>query len=140
MIYEFACYDCDKRREIDCQPFHPPEAPRCHACHYFMDRVFGCEIDVSGCKDVDDIPEAQCISYGGDSNITKGQAAAIEARHHKAIQEKRKFVADGGNKRSFKQSMQIPAELYHSKIKQTGDKQYWDDPKNRNRHKSCKVN
>ena len=39
----------------------------------------------------------------------------------------------------MKKSMQIPAALYHGKIKQTGDRSYWDNPKNRNRHKSCKV-
>jgi hypothetical protein len=34
---------------------------------------------------------------------------------------------------------QIPAALHAAKIRETGDRQYWDDPKNRNRHKSCRV-
>lgn len=104
-----------------------------------MDRVYGCLIDTSGCKDVDDIPHSDQVAYGGDGNISSGQAAAIEVRHARHNDRTRRELADGGNRGSFRKDMQIPAALFHGKIKQTGDKHYWDDAKNRNRHKSCKV-
>ena len=139
MNYDFHCYTCELEKTLDARAFHPPSAPSCPSCNCLMDRVFGCEIDTSGCKDVDDVPEMKSVSYGGEANISRGQAAAIEAKHQQGITERRKDLRDGGNRGSIRQTMQIPAPLYHSKIKQTGDKKYWDDPKNRNRHKSCKV-
>lgn len=33
----------------------------------------------------------------------------------------------------------IPADLYHGKIRETGDRHYWDSPKNRKRHKSTEI-
>ena len=102
-------------------------------------RVYGCEIDTSGCKDVDDIPHSGQVAYGGERNISSGQATSIEAKHGRHNEQTRRELADGGNQGSFRKTMQIPAALYHGKIKQTGDRNYWDDPKNRNRHKSCKV-
>lgn len=104
-----------------------------------MRRLFGCEIDTSGCKDHDEIPEGQRVQYGGERNISSGQAAGIEAKHARHNEQTRRELADGGNRGSIRKTMQIPATLFHGKIKETGDRQYWDDPKNRNRHKSCKV-
>lgn len=139
MIYVFTCPDCDIRFEVSAKAFHPPEAPPCPACTKQADRVFGCQIITSGCRDVDDVPEKDRVAYGGQSNISSGQAEAIEAAHQKHNEQTRRDLADGGNRGVLRKTHQIPANLYHSKIKQTGDPQYWDDPKNRDRHKSCKV-
>ncbi len=139
MIYPFRCYDCELGQEVDSRPFRPPNAPKCPACGKRMNRIFGCEIDVSGCQDVDEIPHGSQVAYGGAGNITSGQAAAIEAKHARHNEQTRRDLADGGNRGTIRKTMQIPAALHAGKIKQTGDKHYWDDPKNRNRHKSCKV-
>jgi len=140
MIYTFRCYDCELDAFKHAKPFTPPSAPRCFNCGKKTSRVFGCNIDTSGCKDPDDIPHAQRIACGaGSQDMTNGQASALEAKHQRHNDQTRKELADGGNRGSFRKSMQIPAALYHGKIKQTGDHKYWDDPKNRNRHKSCKV-
>ncbi len=137
MIYQFTCDECGLLHSMDSRPFQPPTPPMC--CAGATRRIYGCQIDTSGCRDADDIPEGQRVAYGGAANITKGQASALEARHARQVRQTRKDIADGGNKASFKMSHQIPAELFHGKIKQTGDRNYWDDPKNLNRHNSCKV-
>lgn len=138
MIYQFTCDVCGRLVERQARPFHPPQRVKC-ACSAWMRRIYACQIDTSGCRDADDIPEGQRVAYGGEANITKGQALAVEAQQQRRVDQTRKDIADGGNKASFKMSHQIPAHLYHGKIKQTGDRHYWDDPKNLNRHKSCKV-
>lgn len=139
MIYQFQCPFCDVVVPLEARPFHPPRSPKCVECDAYLDRIYGCNIDTSGCKDVDDIPDSQRVAYGGQANLTRGQATRVEAAHHRENEQTRKLIADGGNRGSIRKTMQIPATLFHGKIKQTGDKSYWDDPKNRNRHKSCKV-
>lgn len=140
MIYQFICDCCGYATPIESAAFKPPSKVRCILCSdVIMRRVYGCNIDTSGCKDVDDIPDSQRVGYGGQANLTRGQATRVEAAHHRENEQTRKLIADGGNRGSIRKTMQIPATLFHGKIKQTGDKSYWDDPKNRNRHKSCKV-
>ncbi len=139
MIYQFRCPFCDDLVHLQARPFHPPRSPKCVECDAYLDRVYGCNIDTSGCQDADDIPDSQRIAYGGGANISSGQALGIEAAHGRHNRQTRKELADGGNRGSVRMTMQIPAALHAGKIRQTGDKHYWDDPKNRNRHKSCKV-
>jgi hypothetical protein len=138
MIYQFTCEPCELVTDIDARAFHPPTAPTCE-CGEEMQRVYGASIDTSGCKDHDHIEEGSRVHYGGERNISSGQAAGIEARHARHNEKTRRELADGGNRGLIRKTMQIPATLFHGKIKETGDRQYWDDPKNRNRHKSCKV-
>lgn len=139
MIYQFTCDSCGFATEIETKPFKPPSRLKCNLCESQMRRVYGCQIDTSGCRDQDDIPVDKRVMHGGGGNITSGQAQAIERAHAEHNQETRKQIADGGNRGTIKKTMQIPAHLFHGKIKQTGDKHYWDDDKNRNRHKSCRV-
>lgn len=139
MIYRFNCDACDVFFEINARPFHPPKAPVCTECGEKTDRVYGCRIDTSGCKDADDIPYDKQVAYGGAGNITGGQAAGIEAVHARHNDRTRRELTDGGNRGTIRKTMQIPAALHAGKIKQTGDPHYWDDPKNRARHNSCKV-
>ena len=70
----------------------------------------------------------------------KGKGAALkkEKAYGDYITQRRKVFKD--NKQvGGRMSHQVPAELYHGKIRQTGDKDYWSDSSNLNRHKSCKV-
>ena len=138
MIYQFHCEPCELVTDLDAKAFHPPKAPTC-SCGEEMLRVYGCAIDTAGCKDVDEIPHGDRVHYGGERDISGGQAAGIEAKHARHNESTRRELADGGNRGLLRKTMQIPAALFHGKIKQTGDRNYWDDPKNRNRHKSCKV-
>lgn len=104
-----------------------------------MRRLYGCNIDTSACKDPDDVAAGGRVSVSPEANLTPGQVAAIEARDRREIEKTRRELADGGNRGSQRLTHKIPAALHAAKIKETGDKAYWDDPKNRNRHKSCKV-
>lgn len=138
MIYQFKCPSCSVVTDVTAKAFHPPQGHVCE-CGELADRVYGCHIDTTGCRDVDDIPAKDRIACGpGTTNLTSGQTAAMERRHKKSIEKARKDRV-GGNKGARRLTHQIPAELFHGKIKQTGDKNYWDDSKNRNRHKSCQV-
>jgi hypothetical protein len=139
MIYAFNCDYCNSYVELSARAFHPPKAPLCSECGMQTYRSYGCHIDTAGCKDHDEIPEGQRVQYGGERNISKGQAAGIEAAHQRHNDQTRRDLADGGNRGALRKTHQIPAALFHGKIKQTGDRNYWDDPKNRNRHKSTRV-
>lgn len=138
MIYEFQCIECGQVEEVQARPFNPPPPIPC-ACGKPMQRVYGCNIDTSGCRDPDEVPAKFRTSVSEEQNLTSGQVAKLEAMHGKKIEQTRRNLADGGNKGKLRMAMQIPAALHAAKIKETGDKAYWDDPKNRNRHKSCKV-
>ncbi len=137
MIYAFKCWKCGMTEEVQARPFHPPPAGTC-ACGVLMQRVYGCQIDTSGCRDPDDIPANKQIAFA-ENDMTSSQASAIERRFQRNNAATRKELADGGNQGSIRKTHQIPANLYHGKIKQTGDRDYWNDKKNRDRHKSCKV-
>jgi hypothetical protein len=121
--------------QIDARPFHPPIHPLCPKCGVSMDRVFGCEIDTSGCKDHDDIPEQKRVQRRN----TPRNAHREEARFKKHIDERRKLYAEAGQTPNLRHTHSVPADLYHGKIRETGDKNYWNDPKNLSRHKSMKV-
>lgn len=138
MIYPFACYDCDTRCNIDARAFHPPKAPAC-TCGEPMDRVYGCNIDTSSCKDPDDVAPEHRIAVSQERDLSNSQARRIEAQAGRKIDQTRRDLADGGNKGDRRMTHQIPAALHAAKIKETGDRNYWNDAKNRNRHKSCKV-
>ena len=138
MIYQFTCYDCSTVADLEARAFHPPKAPACD-CGEAMDRVYGCNIDTSACKDPDDVAPESRISVSQERNLTNSQARRIEAQHGKKIEQTRRDLADGGNRGAQRMTHQIPAALHAAKIKETGDRHYWDSEKNRNRHKSCKV-
>jgi hypothetical protein len=139
MIFEFICYSCGVAVDLESKAFTPPSAPRCVVCEAFTDRVYGCNIDTSACKDPDDIAIEHRTPVAQECNLTSRQANAIEKRHQEGIAQTRRDIADGGNRGSRRMTHQIPAALHAAKIKETGDREYWSDPKNRNRHKSCKV-
>lgn len=139
MIYEFKCWPCDITVARHSKAFSPPSAPQCSKCGQFTDRVYGCHIDTSACRDPDDVAPEHRVAVSQEANISSSKAASIEAAHRRKVETTRRELADGGNKGSHRMTHQIPAALHAAKIKETGDRNYWDDPKNRNRHKSCKV-
>ena len=139
MIYPFCCYACDERENLDAKAFTPPKAPTCPNCLELMDRVYGCNIDTSSCRDPDDVAPEHRVAVSQERNLSTAQARRIEKQHGDKIAKTRRDLADGGNKGDRRMTHQIPAALHAAKIKETGDRNYWNDAKNRNRHKSCKV-
>lgn len=87
------------------------------------------------CRDHDDIPEGKRVKRASSPR----SAQAEEARFQRHIEERRKQLADGGNRGSIRHTHSVPADLYHGKIRETGDRNYWKDPKNLKKHKSTRV-
>lgn len=139
MIYGFTCDGCNARRELKAKAFHPPAAPFCSPCGQAMRRLYGCNIDTSGCRDPDDVAPEHRIAVSQERNLSSTQTASIEAAHRRDIEKTRRDLADGGNRGDLRLTHKIPAALHAAKIKESGDPRYWDDPKNRARHSSCKV-
>jgi len=139
VIFPYHCYECGIDNDLTGKPFHPPMAPQCPECYSLMDRVYGCVIDTSGCKDHDEVAPEHRISVSQEKNISSRQTAAVERSYAKKIAQTRRDIADGGNRGTRRMTHQIPAALHAAKIKESGDRTYWDDPKNRARHRSCKV-
>lgn len=136
MRYQFSCYECCNIESIDSKPFHPPEAPLCPKCSNQMDRMYGCQINTNGCKDADFIPPEKRVF---DSTDRRSEAVK-EAAFQRHIQGRRNMVAEAGRSPTGpRMTHSVPADLYHGKIRETGDKQYWNDPSNLKKHSSCKV-
>lgn len=95
-------------------------------------------IDTSSCRDHSDVAPKYRVPRG-PRGLGSSRAEGEEARFQRHIHQRRKDLADGGNRGLFRHTHSVPADLYHGKIRETGDKHYWDDPKNLNRHKDSKV-
>ncbi|GAG15829.1 unnamed protein product, partial [marine sediment metagenome] len=74
MIYEFTCEECGITIARHCEAFSPPPAPACGSCGKHTARVYGCNIDTSGCKDPDDVPADSRIAVSQERNISNRQA------------------------------------------------------------------
>jgi hypothetical protein len=138
MIFRFDC-QCGEVQDRESRAFRPPDAPDCPACGAVMQRVYGANIDTSGCRDHDFIPPEKRVVRS--ANIMSGRECNShkeERRFQKHIEHQRQLAAanSGGD---FRKTHSIPADLYHGKIRETGDRHYWDDPSNRDRHRSTKV-
>lgn len=145
MIYTFTC-ECGTQRDVERSiKVGPPSHLVCE-CGERMEREWNPpqlllrddpdEVGVENLMvDTGTMSSGQAVVGGG---ITKAQAVKKERRYQRYINNRRKLFREekqvGG-----KLTHQVPAELYHAKIRQTGDKNYWSDPDNLNRHKSCKV-
>ena len=75
MIFPYHCYECGIDNDLTGKPFHPPMAPQCPECYSLMDRVYGCVIDTSGCKDHDEVAPEHRISVSQEKNISSRQTA-----------------------------------------------------------------
>lgn len=142
MIYTFRC-DCsqDAWDQFE-RSIHqgPPQLVMCSLCGGQMHRDWQADapmIDTSGCKDHSEIKAEKRVRSAWDGSASPER---VEAQFKQHIDVKRKQIRDAGGQRgSIKQTHAVPAHLYHGKIKETGDKKYWDDPKNLSRHRDCKV-
>lgn len=88
-------------------------------------------------QDVDTVPpEFQVSERVTPETVAQGQR--LERNYQKGLNDRRKQIAEEGGG-AIKQTHAVPAHLYHGKIRQTGDKSYWLDKKNRDKHKSTRV-
>lgn len=142
MIYTFKC-DCDPNawdqfeRSITQGP--PPKVI-CGLCNGEMRRDWQADapmIDTSSCRDHSEVGHQHQVRSGWDGQKSPER---VEREFKQQIEGRRREIRDAGGQRgSIKQTHAVPAHLYHGKIKETGDKNYWSDPKNLNRHTECKV-
>lgn len=140
MIYTFKCAK-SHRTEVSAPISEgPPAEVLCVKCKRVAERDWQTDapmIDTSGCKDHSEIKADKRVRSAWDGGKSP---EAVEASFKRHIETKRKQIRDAGGQRgSIKQTHAVPAHLYHGKIKETGDRLYWSDPKNLNRHKECKV-
>lgn len=138
MRYTYVCEDCGSQETISRSMAEgPPEMIEC-GCGWGMRRDWQADspmIDTSACRDHDDIPHEARVARSSAPR----SAAREEVRFQKHIHERRKALANGGNRGSIRHTHSVPADLFHGKIRETGDKNYWNDPSNLKRHSSTKV-
>lgn len=137
MLYPFECQECGNAVSLDCRPLHPPNPPLC--CGAAMLRIYGCQINTSSCRDANHIPANKRVVRSGLLTSKKKFNAEVEERKFRQHIEQRRQELRGQQKGSFQHTHSVPADLYHGKIRETGDKHYWSDPSNVARHKDCKV-
>jgi len=137
MIFEFVCDKCGRLYEHSSPPFEPPPARLVICCANSMRRIYSAQIDTTGCKDHDDIPPQYRVS-NDPAGVSQAAGNKTEAVYQQHIAQRRRDLMDG-NKGSIKQTHAVPAHLYHGKLRETGDPNYWRDKKNLDRHKSAKV-
>lgn len=140
-FYTFKCEQC-RHSELLLLQMKDYEKPRpCTRCEGMAHRDYDADlktVQISnvGTRDHNKIPENKRVQ-GASS---RKAAIAKERAYGEHIHSRRKQLADDGNRRSsFRHKMSVPAEIVHGKIKETGDKGYWDDPKNVARHKEWEV-
>lgn len=140
MIYTFKCPQGHLTERQASISVGPPQSVMCW-CRLSAERDWQADapmLDTSACRDHDFIPEPLRVASNDGFGVGKAGAARKVDSFKRHIQQKRQELANG-NKGSIKQTHAVPADLYHGKIRETGDKNYWQDKKNLDRHKSCKV-
>lgn len=139
MIYTYTCEDCGSQRTIKRSIKRRPPEMLCCGCGCAMHRDWQADqpmIDTSACRDHNFIPHEKRVA----SRYDRGGEVAMESGFRRHIEQRRSQIRDAGGQRgSLKQTHAVPAHLYHGKIKETGDKNYWNDPKNLAKHNDCKV-
>jgi hypothetical protein len=145
MIYSFECTKCRKTVQLTLPVSECDSKPPCEKCRQPMRRNFGADwatlqVNTQSCKDHDEVPANKRTVANLGKGMTPKRARALERRYAEDVQSKRELAeVAGGNRGLQRMEMSVPTELYHSKIRQTGDRSYWKDPKNRARHKAWKV-
>lgn len=139
MIYPFQCQSCDHPFTLERPMAEAPECiQECPECFEEAHRVWvSPHVVAIGCSarsDPDKVPERFRVTQDALNGTSPKQAEKLERAYAEHIQTLRDNKRPGS---SIKES--VPAELYWGKIKETGDKKYWDDPKNRKRHKSVRI-
>jgi hypothetical protein len=147
MIYSYKCPKCGSTGEFVRSLSEGPLTyvtclvkVRGRACETLMHRDWQADapmIDTSACRDHSEIPAEKRVRSAWDGNRSP---ECVEAQFSRQIEGRRKEIREaGGQQGTLKQTHAVPTHLYHGKIKETGDKNYWSDPKNLNRHTECKV-
>jgi len=94
-------------------------------------------IDTSACRDHSEVRADKRVRSAWDGNKSPEK---VEAQFNQQVSRRRKEIRDAGGQRgSIKQTHAVPTHLFHGKIAETEDRNYWNDPKNLARHKECKV-
>ncbi|MEE8518714.1 MAG: hypothetical protein V3S98_06280 [Dehalococcoidia bacterium] len=88
-------------------------------------------------QDVDHVPEQFRVSDRVRPE-TAAEGRRIEKAYQRKLDRTRREVSEAAGS-CLAKTHEIPSQLYHGKIRQTGDKSYWLDEKNRNKHKSTRV-
>lgn len=92
-------------------------------------------VNTAACRDHDFIPHEKRVL-----DLTDRRSEAVKERaFEEHVQNRRKLVREAGSGTNYRMTHSVPADLYHGKIRETGDKHYWDDPGNLKRHRSCEV-
>jgi len=108
----------------------------CIACGEQMARDFATDwatvqVNTAACQDHNFIPEQhRVLPHHG--HVSKQAADRLEAAYAQNLKDQRAAVKKTGRLRKVKS---VPAEAYFGKIKQTGDKHYWESPENQAKHK-----
>lgn len=146
MIYTFEC-TCGHEKDVTASIKVGPPAHVTCKCGARMERQWRMP-QVICAGDPDDIPKQfQTCDFGpgpiGDRHMFGiGEAAAKrkERLYTKAIAKRRTVLRENRDRKSsWRHTHSVPAELYHGKIRETGDRNYWEDRRNLERHTSCKV-
>lgn len=137
MRYTFEC-KCGVLETLNLPVEECDSKPTCKECGKKMTRNFVADlmtvqVNTQGCKDHNQVKHGSRVPPGGMS-FTKKQAERREELFRKDMAIKKEAVDRGGNKGRFKMKKSVPADLFHGKIKETGDRDYWNDKKNLNRH------
>lgn len=138
MRYTFEC-KCGVIETLSLSVEECDSHPTCKTCGSEMSRNFiadlmTIQINTQGCKDHNTVKADKRVPPGGMA-FTKKQADRREDLFRKDIALKKEAVARGGNKGTIRMKKSVPADLYHGKIKETGDREYWNDKKNLERHR-----
>lgn len=135
MNYPYKCYSCNADKTVTASiSVGPPPQVQCE-CGVEMQRVWTMPMVICN-ADPDYIKPEDRVFDATDrrSEYTK------EGAFQEHIDERRKLVRQAGhNPKTMRMTHSVPADLFHGKIRATGDKNYWDDPSNLKRHTSCKV-
>ena len=139
MFYPYRCQSCDHEFLLERQMIDAPDLTQdCPECGGVAGRTWKSlhlvTVGCSGGSDPDKVPEKFRVTQDALHGTTPKQAEKLERAYQEHLDEMR------ANKKPYGRITEsIPAELFHGKIKETGDKKYWDDPKNRRRHKSVRI-
>ena len=139
MIYTFKC-SCGATTEVSRSMSEGPPPWAICGCGEVATRDWQADIpmiDTSGCRDASHVPEHARVRSAHDGKLSPQK---IEEQFKSQITNRRKQIRDAGGQRgTIRQTHSVPTHLYHGKIKETGDKNYWNDPANLQKHKDCKV-
>lgn len=137
--YTMTCQVCGETAVLH-RPFSEGPSPEPCPCggvreHDFCTDVASIEVDTSSCRDHNVIERSKRVYRPG----TRADADRKERAYAEHVRDRRKQLRDGGNQGRIRQTMAIPADLHHGKIRETGDRNYWKDQKNLSRHSDFKV-